>query len=227
MTSLDIAKARELSGITTGAGFGGDLSPIVLPVEVHAEATDTTTGVWFNLKDLFNFGRQFFSVVSVGGAALIRTYETPLSPEEVSERIKKEIDTVGAFYYLLPSKRGREFVGNVSSQKFCLHVRHGGRASFAPRLIGRIESTPTGSRVVVDMRVDPLVRRLVVLVLAGAVLSAVVPYLLTGSSPLAEGAGVIALGTLLIYLISLPAGRREGQRLQEFMDRLFLVSPPA
>ena len=49
-----------IGGITTGAGFGGDLSPIVLPVEVHAEATDTTTGVWFNLKDLFNFGRQFF-----------------------------------------------------------------------------------------------------------------------------------------------------------------------
>ena len=77
------------------------------------------------------------------------------------------------------------------------------------------------------MRVDPLVRRLVILVLAGAVLSAVVPYLLTGSNPLVEGAGVIALGTLLIYLMSLPAGRREGQRLQEFMDRLFLDSPSA
>jgi hypothetical protein len=167
------------------------------------------------------------TVLSIGGAALIRTYETPLSPEEVSDRIKKEIDTVGASYYLLPSARGREFVGNVSPQKFYLHVRHGGRASFAPRLIGRIEPTPTGSRVVVDMRVDPLVRRLVVFILAVAVLSAVVPYLLTGSSPLVEGAGVIALGILLIYLVSLPAGRREGQRLEEFMDRLFLISPRA
>ena len=145
----------------------------------------------------------------------------------MSDRIKKEIDTVGASYYLLPSARGREFVGNVSSQKFYLHMRHGGRASFAPRLIGRIERTPTGSRVVVDMRVDPLVRRLTVFILAGALLSAVLPYLLTGSSPLVEGAGVIALGTLLIYLLSLPAGRRECQRLQEFMDRLFLVSTAA
>jgi len=167
------------------------------------------------------------TVLSIGGAALIRTYETRLTPEEVSERIKKEIDTVGASYYLLPSARGREFVGNVSPQKFYLHVRHGGRASFAPRLIGRIEPTPTGSRIVVDMRVDPLVRRLVVFILAVAGLSAVLPYLLTGSNPIVEGAGVIVLGTLVIYLLSLPAGRREGQRLQELMDRLFLVSPPA
>ena len=167
------------------------------------------------------------TVLSTGGATLIRTYETQLSPEEVSDRIKKEIDTVGAFYYLLPSKRGREFVGNVSSQKFYVHVRHGGRASFAPRLIGRIEPTPTGSRVVVDMRVDPLVRRLVVFMLAAAVVIAVLPYLLTGSNPIVEGAGVIVLGILFIYLISLPAGRREGQRLQELMDRLFLVSPSA
>jgi RHS repeat-associated protein len=49
-----------IGGITTGAGLGVDISPIALPVEVHAEATDTTTGVWFNVKDLFNFGRQFF-----------------------------------------------------------------------------------------------------------------------------------------------------------------------
>jgi hypothetical protein len=145
----------------------------------------------------------------------------------VSDRIKKEIDTVGASYYLLPSKRGREFVGNVSSWKFYVHVRHGGRASFAPRLVGRIEPTPTGSRVVVDMLVDPLVRRLVVLMLFAAVVIAVVPYVLTGSNPIVVGAGFIALGTLLIYLVSLPAGRRGGQRLQEFMDRLFLLSPPA
>jgi len=77
------------------------------------------------------------------------------------------------------------------------------------------------------MRVDPLVRRLVVFILAVAGLSAVLPYLLTGSNPIVEGAGVIVLGTLVIYLLSLPAGRREGQRLQELMDRLFLVSPPA
>jgi hypothetical protein len=49
-----------IGGITTGAGLGVDVSPIVLPVEVHAEATETTTGAWFNVRDLFNFGRQFF-----------------------------------------------------------------------------------------------------------------------------------------------------------------------
>lgn len=165
-------------------------------------------------------------VLSIGGAALIRTYETPFNPEEVCDRIKKEIDTVGASYYLLPSAQGREFVGNVSPRKFYLHARHGGRASFAPRLIGRIEPTSTGSRIVVDMRMDPLVRGLVVLVLIASVLIAVVPYLLMGSNPIVLGAGVIALGTLLIYLVSLPAGRREGRRLQEFMDRLFLAPPP-
>ena len=49
-----------IGGITAGAGGGVDLSPIALPVEVHAEATDTTTGVWFNLGNLFNPDRWFF-----------------------------------------------------------------------------------------------------------------------------------------------------------------------
>jgi hypothetical protein len=159
--------------------------------------------------------------------ALIRTYDTQLSPQEVADRIKREIDVVGRSYYLLPSGRGREFVGSVSSQRFYVHVRHSGRASFAPRLIGQIDPTPTGSRILVDMRVDPLVRRLVSFMLVAAVLIAVVPYVLTGSNPVIEGAGVIVLGTLLIYLLSLPAGRREEQRLQQFMDRLFLDSPGA
>ena len=148
-----------------------------------------------------------------------------MNPEEVSDRIKSEIDTVGASYYLFPSARGREFVGNVSSRKFYLHVRHGGRASFAPRLIGRIDPTASGSRIVVEMRVDPFVRLLALVILAVAVLSAVIPYLLTGSNPIVVGPGVIGLGIVLIYLLSLPAARREGQRLQEFMDRLFLVPP--
>jgi hypothetical protein len=137
---------------------------------------------------------------------VIRTYDTRLSPEEAADRIKQEIDLLGASYYLLPSARGREFVGNVSSQKFYVHLRHGGRASFAPRLIGRIEPTPMGSRVVVDMRVDPGVRRLMVFMLAAAVLIAGVPYVLVGSNPIMDIAAVIVLGLLVIYLVSLPAG---------------------
>jgi hypothetical protein len=49
-----------IGGITAGTGGGLELAPYLLPVEIHAEATDTETGMWFNVKDLVDFGRHWF-----------------------------------------------------------------------------------------------------------------------------------------------------------------------
>ncbi|HAF08981.1 MAG TPA: hypothetical protein DCK98_02725 [Chloroflexi bacterium] len=144
-----------------------------------------------------------------------------MSPREAADKISQAIGRVGAAYYLVPRGDGSEFVGSVSQNAFYVHVRHGGRASFAPRLSGRIESTPGGSRIVAEIGIDRVVRTFVIVIVIVAVIIAAVPYLLTGSNPLIELAGVILLGTLAVYTLSRFASRGETQRLNDLLNRLF------
>lgn len=152
-------------------------------------------------------------------------YDLTISGRDVMERLRTATDPLGLRYYLWPRSEGRLFVGAVSADRFRVHLRHGGRASFAPWAYGNVVPMDHGSRVMVRVGLNHIAYRMLVAILVMLAASGLFATVVTGRSgpppPFMTGLGILVLAVAGIALAGWSASRREADRLTSFFDELF------
>ena len=136
------------------------------------------------------------------------TFETSLTPEEVTNRLQQEI-TAPARPFV--DRRTQRFQGTFDSGRFQMMRIVKGRNSFNPVVRGQLAGVAGGTRIEAQLQLHPLVMGILAIftVIASRIASVAVPeFLGMPSAGIASGVGALLLLVLLFAaMANLEAGK--------------------
>jgi hypothetical protein len=136
------------------------------------------------------------------------TFETSLTPEEVSHRLQQEITAPARPFF---DRRIQQFQGTFDAGRFHMMRIVKGRNSFNPVITGQLSRIAGGTRIEAQLQVHPLVMGMLAIftVIASRIASVAVPeFLAMPAAGLAAGFGTLLLLVLLFAAIAnLEAGK--------------------